>query len=84
MTKRQIMQTRGDQDDLQRRALSIRLDSGGRPSTLDEEARSVEVVAATESPVMMRDPETWERLEIIDAQGRSLGGALELTTIAVW
>jgi len=30
------------------------------------------------------DPETWERLEIIDAQGRSLGGALELTTIAVW
>lgn len=32
-----------------RRSLGLRLDSGGRPASLDEQARSVEVVAATET-----------------------------------
>jgi hypothetical protein len=29
------------------------------------------------------DPETWERLEVVDEQGRPLGNAFELTTITV-
>jgi len=29
------------------------------------------------------DPETWERLEVVDAQGRPLGNAFELTAITV-
>ncbi|MFO7595064.1 MAG: hypothetical protein R6W92_01825, partial [Desulfocurvibacter africanus] len=32
-----------------RRSLGLRLDSGGRPASLDEQSRSVEVVAATET-----------------------------------
>ena len=29
------------------------------------------------------DPETWERMEIVDAQGQPVGDALELTAITV-
>ena len=43
--------------------LSLRLDAGGRPATLDEAARSVEITAATEAPVTMFD---WQREEFID------------------
>jgi phage major head subunit gpT-like protein len=45
------------------RALSLRLDAGGRgPATLDEKTRSVEVVGATEEPVEVFD---WQRFEVI-------------------
>ena len=48
--------------DLTTRALALRLQSDGTPLTLDAEARSVEVVCSTESPVEVWD---WERWEIV-------------------
>lgn len=43
------------------RALAVRQDAAsGRPATLDEETRSVEVVASTEEPVLVMDWETWQ------------------------
>lgn len=48
---------------LQGRSLSLRLDPGGRPSTIDDQARSVSVVCATEQPVQVLD---WERWEMVD------------------
>ena len=42
------------------RSLSLRLSEDGKPSSLIEEARSVEVVAATETPVEVYDYERWE------------------------
>jgi len=42
-------------DNLNYRALSLRLDDAGVPSTLDIEKRSVEVVGATEQPVEVYD-----------------------------
>lgn len=43
------------------RALAVRQDAAsGRPATLDEETRSVEVVASTEEPVWVMDWETWQ------------------------
>ena len=41
--------------ELRTRQFAIRRDPDGRPSTLDREARSVEVVATTESPVPVYD-----------------------------
>ena len=53
-------QTRGqDAGDLQTRTAQLRLGRGG-PQTLDEGQRSVEVVAATEQPVAVFDPQRWE------------------------
>lgn len=43
--------------DLSTRTLSLRLDSGGRPATLDMESRSVEITAASETPCSIYD---WE------------------------
>ncbi|MBW1712757.1 MAG: hypothetical protein JRJ59_06385 [Deltaproteobacteria bacterium] len=55
MTK---LQTRNKpQEDLQTRKVALALPKGG-PATLDEETRSVEVVAATEQPVEVYD---WNR-----------------------
>jgi len=48
--------------DLTTRSLSLRLDTGGVPITIDEKARSVEVICSTENPVEIFD---WERWEII-------------------
>jgi HK97 family phage major capsid protein len=45
------------------RSFGLRVDDSGRPTSLDEETRSVEVVAATENPVMVFD---WERWDIVD------------------
>ncbi len=42
-------------EDATRRSLSLRLISGGQPDTLDEKARTVEVVAASEDPVATYD-----------------------------
>lgn len=44
-------------DGLRFRSLSLRLDAGGLPQTLDVEGRSVEAVGATETPVDVYD---WE------------------------
>lgn len=49
--------------DLTTRSLSLRLSSDGAPASLDAEARSVEVVCSTESPVSVID---WERYEVVD------------------
>jgi phage major head subunit gpT-like protein len=49
--------------DITTRSLSLRLDAGGAPQSLDEKTRSVDVVAATENPVPVWD---WERFEIVD------------------
>jgi len=49
--------------DITTRTLSLRLDTGGAPSTLDEKTRSVGVVCATEAPVKVID---WERWEMVD------------------
>ncbi|WP_316348487.1 phage major capsid protein [Desulfuromonas acetoxidans] len=49
---------------MQFRSFSLRMDGEtGKPSTLDEETRSVEVVAATENPVRVYD---WERREVVE------------------
>lgn len=45
------------QQEMSTRTMSLRLDAGGRPATLDDAARSVEIVAATEAPVTVWD---WE------------------------
>lgn len=43
------------------RALALRQDAtSGRPATLDEQSRSVEVVASTEEPVWVMDWESWQ------------------------
>lgn len=44
------------------RTLSIQADAAGRPSSLDEKSRSVEVIGATEAPVDVFD---FERFEIV-------------------
>jgi len=48
--------------DLNYRTISLRLDTEGRPSTLDEATRSVEAVGASENPVMEFD---WDRYEYV-------------------
>ncbi|MGE4193084.1 MAG: prohead protease/major capsid protein fusion protein [Pseudodesulfovibrio sp.] len=47
------------QDDMRHRSFSLRLDAGNRPSSLDEETRTVDVVAATEAPCSVIDWDTW-------------------------
>ena len=42
------------------RTLGLRLSSDGVPKTINEEKRSVEVIASTESPVQVFDYERWE------------------------
>jgi len=49
-------------DGMNFRSFSLRANNDGVPSTLDEETRSVEVVAATEEPVAVFDYERWERV----------------------
>jgi len=44
------------------RSMGLRLDSGGVPSTINRDTRSVEVIAATEEPVEVYD---WERWEVV-------------------
>ena len=45
------------------RSIHLRMDPAtGKPSTLDEATRSVEVIAATEAPASVWD---WERWEIV-------------------
>lgn len=69
-------------DDLARpmrasRALAVRQDAAsGRPATLDEAARSVEVVASTEEPVWVMDWETWQPVrEVLLMSGCNLPDA---------
>lgn len=47
-------------DQLCYRKLSVKSGNGQGPSTWDEKTRSVNVVAATENPVMVFDPERWQ------------------------
>lgn len=42
------------------RTLSVRMDEAGKPASLDEAGRSVEVVAATDAPVWVFDWEEWK------------------------
>jgi len=49
--------------ELNYRTLSLRVADDGRPATLDEETRSVEVIGASEDRVRVFD---WSRCEIID------------------
>ena len=41
------------------RAMPVKMDENGRPSTIDDATRSVEVVGATENPAMVWDWERW-------------------------
>lgn len=45
------------------RTMSLRLDAGGRPASLDEAARSVEITAASDAPVAMLD---WDTGRMVD------------------
>lgn len=47
------------------RTLALRLSDDGTPSTLDEEARTVEVIAATENRVSVYDYSRWEIVDEI-------------------
>lgn len=47
------------------RTLSVRLSTEGKPSSLDEGTRSVEVIGATENPVKVFDYERWENINEI-------------------
>lgn len=49
-------------DDLSYRKMAMAITEKGRPATLDDDSRSVEVVGATESPVPMMD---WSRGEMV-------------------
>lgn len=55
-----------------RQSLTLRMDASGRPTTINEDARSVEVIASTEQPVWVMD---WEessqkpKLEILLMSG---------------
>jgi hypothetical protein len=64
MRKPTNLQTRSDDQGpkLTYRSMSLRMDSEGRPSTLDEDNRSVEVIGATEEPVEVFD---YERFEVV-------------------
>lgn len=42
------------------RAFCVRMDESGKPASLDEATRSVEVVASTEEPVWVFDWESWQ------------------------
>lgn len=44
-----VLRRRSQDDPMKTRALSLRFDAGGKPASLDEAARSVEVVGATET-----------------------------------
>lgn len=44
------------------RAIPLRMRADGTPDSLDEATRSVEIIAATEQPVMVID---WERYEVV-------------------
>lgn len=44
------------------RAVPVTLGADGRPASLDEATRSVEVIASTEAPAMVMD---WERWEVV-------------------
>lgn len=46
--------------DLTTRSLSLRLSDDGRPASLDDKTRSVDVVCSTETPVEVFDWERWE------------------------
>lgn len=65
------------------RALAVRQDAAsGRPSTLDEETRSVEVVASTEEPVWVMDWETWKPVrEVLLMSGCQLPAAGRLVLL---
>lgn len=58
--------------ELRTRQFAIRRDPDGRPSTLDREARSVEVVATTESPVPVYDWEEGSIGEVLLMSGLKL------------
>ena len=45
------------------RSLSLRFDAGGRPASLDEEGRSVDVVGATEAPTPIYD---WDSGQVMN------------------
>jgi hypothetical protein len=60
--KKLLTRKEQNEQDLNYRQMSVRLSSDGSPGTLDVENRSVEVVVATEEPVMVFD---YERYEII-------------------
>lgn len=60
-------------DEILHRSFSLRLDSGKRPASLNEGARTVEVVAATEAPCPVFDYKTWETwLEILPVKRAKL------------
>jgi len=61
-TRSDGIQTRKKETDskLNYRNFSVRLDAQGRPSSLDDEARTVEVIGATEAPVDVFDMERFE------------------------
>jgi hypothetical protein len=61
------------------RAAEFERGENGVPATLDEETRSVNVIAATENPVTVFDWERWEPiLEVLLMSGCKLHGARQL------
>lgn len=65
-----MTRARKSQDEgMRTRAARLRLDEAGRPASLDEAARSVEIVAASEAPVMVWDWELGRVPEILLMSG---------------
>ncbi|HEA65263.1 MAG TPA: hypothetical protein ENI07_00335, partial [Desulfobacterales bacterium] len=63
MKKKNRWQHRSDKkNNMNYRTLSLRVDKSGKPSSLNEEERSVEVVGATENPAEVFD---YKRFEIV-------------------
>jgi hypothetical protein len=66
------------------RSLSLRME-GGRPATLDESSRSVEVVASTEAPVEVLEWETWKLVrEVLLMSGCRVPASLPLINTHNW
>jgi len=55
--------TRSDAGGMHSRSLSVRFDAGGKPATINEADRSVDVVGATETPVATYD---WDLGQMVD------------------
>ncbi len=76
------MKKRKKNEEMRTRSLSLRLDSGGRPASLDEESRSVEVVAATETPVPTFDWENYQQTqEILLMSGCRIPGSRQIVLL---
>ena len=58
-----VLHTRSETGGMRSRSLAVRFDAGGKPASINEAERSVEVVGATETPVATYD---WDLGQMVD------------------